>query len=114
MNKYLSELKKELQLFGNSKKGYFNSFKEQVKKEMSNDTPYEEMVEKYGSPNEVSAAYFEDYDIEEIKRKIKLKKAIILIAIIMCITIFTLVLKSNIEGKNAYIDREVEILEKGE
>lgn len=117
--KYLKQVKTSFYFIGKRENIYIKNLKHQLDTELDTEfqgcDSYDVIVNRFGTPKELADAYFENISSTLINQKIKFKKAMLVVLAIILIAVAlvtTLFIKSHIEGRNSYIDREVtEIIE---
>lgn len=82
---YIKNLKKELKISSKYKRNLLNDLEVNVKSYMVEhpETTYNDLVEIFGTPVDVSESFYESLSSDEIKKQQKLKKHIIIIAIVV-------------------------------
>ena len=115
MKKYLKEIKSKFPYIGKKEKLYLENFENSLINSELTQLTYDELVEHFGEPTEIATQYFMDIDLSIYRQKILLRKKLtILFTITALVTIF-FVIKSYIEAKTNYIDREIiEIQDQGD
>lgn len=87
---YLKEIKLLIPLNSKEKKQFLDMLKEQIY--ASNIIMYNELIQHFGTPNEVAASYIENLDTNTIIKKLKIRNYLKVIALIIvfCILLTSL------------------------
>ena len=82
---YIKNLKKELKISSKYKRTLLNDLEINIDSYISEhpNTTYKDLVENFGTPEDVSESFYESLSSDEIKKQQKLKKHIIIIAIVV-------------------------------
>lgn len=98
-NNYIKEIKQNLLCPVRQKKQVLKDIEISVKDfaESKKITDINELYTHFGTPEDVAAAYMPQADIKELKRKIKLRKTAIFVAITVIAIIFALCIDAFLE-----------------
>lgn len=112
MERYLKEIRKRIGFLDRNGKKYISSFKDNILAEFGENVTYNQLIDKYGSPEDIVQVYLESEGVDTLnkQRKIRIYLTIALVTFIAIAVI--LLVKSHIEGTNSYVDREKTITEK--
>ena len=93
IKKYIKYVKKIIPFYSKDKKEFLKLLTQKII-EFSNTQPnctYQNIIDEFGSPNEVAGSYIETLDSDEIIKKLNKKKIInifISVIIILCISVW--------------------------
>ena len=102
INRYIKDIKKEL-LYGTKESRQFLKELKQNVTDYAEENPNAEMAEvteQFGKPEDIAATFFEQYDKNEIKRKVNVRRVIIAaaIAVIILLSFFIIGTLINFYG----------------
>ena len=82
---YIKNIKKQLKISSKYKRTLLNDLEINIDSYISEhpNTTYKDLVENFGTPEDVSESFYESLSSDEIKKQQKLKKHIIIIAIVV-------------------------------
>lgn len=117
---YLHQIKTLFPIFGKKERQYLKGFEETVQ-DYADDHPIRstgDLINEFGTPQEVVNSYIDQADVDYLSRKIKkntfIKRIIFVVA--FCFLIFlgfyaVLIYKDYLSAKNAHITKEEIIIE---
>lgn len=95
MKRYIKETKTIIPINSKNKKEFIKMLEEKIMEftYTENKFSYNEIVEAFGTPNEVASAYIEELDTKTIIKELKMKKYLkvlsyVVLVSILCISLF--------------------------
>ena len=110
INRYIKDIKKEL-LYGTKESRQFLKELRQSVADFAEENPNAEMAqitEQFGTPEEIAATFFEQYDKNEIKRKVNVRRVIIAAVVVVVLMVGSTLATVIIDSNNQNIDRIIE------
>ena len=85
INKYIKDIKKELLYGTKESRQFLKELKQNVTDyaEENQNADMAEVTEQFGKPEEIAATFFEQYDKNEIKRKVNVRRVAVIVGIMM-------------------------------
>lgn len=118
---YFKAIKSLFPVYGKDEKNFLDQLKANMLShvESNPDCDYVQLMSLFGEPNAIVAQYLSDADSQYLIKRIKSAKyirrgivAAVVIALIAASAVIGLEYKSYLELQDAYVDREVTVIEK--
>ena len=90
INRYIKDIKKELLYGTKESRQFLKELKQNVTDyaEENQNADMAQVTEQFGKPEEIAATFFEQYDKNEIKRKVNVRRVAVIVGIVMLV-VFT-------------------------
>ncbi len=97
INKYIKDIKKELLYGTKESRQFLKELKQNVTDyaEENQNADMAEVTEQFGKPEDIAATFFEQYDKNEIKRKVNVRRVAVIVGIVMLV-VFTVSLTTAV------------------
>lgn len=97
INRYIKDIKKELLYGTKESRQFLKELKQNVTDyvEENQNADMSEVTEQFGKPEEIAATFFEQYDKNEIKRKVNVRRVAVIVGIVMLV-VFTVSLTTAV------------------
>lgn len=106
VKKYIKQIKKEFPYINKSEKIFLKQLRKHIlSNEYEND--YKQLIESYGSPNDIVYSYIQDNEHYVYSKQNKLRKLALLSFICLCIILISLTTAYFIESRKSFINREI-------
>lgn len=112
MKLYFKELKKHFHYFGKEERRFIKELKRQIKVEMGEFVPFDDILNLFGQPKDIVSAYYDEINFNhQPKRTYKFKKHIQYFFIISISIGLLIFVSEMIRHRKTYIERETIIIE---
>lgn len=93
INRYIKDIKKELLYGTKESRQFLKELKQNVTDyaEENQNVDMAQVTEQFGKPEDIAATFFEQYDKNEIKRKVNVRRVILATAVVL-VLVFSLTL----------------------
>ena len=110
INKYIKDIKKELLYGTKESRQFLKELKQNVTDyaEENQNADMAEVTEQFGKPEDIAATFFEQYDKNEIKRKVNVRRVIIAAVVVVVLMVGSTLATVIIDSNNHNIDHIVE------
>ncbi len=97
INRYIKDIKKELLYGTKESRQFLKELKQNVTDyaEENQNADMAEVTEQFGKPEDIAATFFEQYDKNEIKRKVNVRRVAVIVGIVMLV-VFTVSLTTAV------------------
>ncbi len=85
INRYIKDIKKELLYGTKESRQFLKELKQNVVDyaEENQNADMAQVTEQFGKPEDIAATFFEQYDKNEIKRKVNVRRVAVIVGIMM-------------------------------
>lgn len=85
INRYIKDIKKELLYGTKESRQFLKELKQNVTDyaEENQNADMAQVTEQFGKPEDIAATFFEQYDKNEIKRKVNVRRVAVIVGIMM-------------------------------
>ncbi len=97
INRYIKDIKKELLYGTKESRQFLKELKQNVTDyaEENQNADMAQVTEQFGKPEDIAATFFEQYDKNEIKRKVNVRRVAVIVGIVMLV-VFTVSLTTAV------------------
>lgn len=101
INKYIKDIKKQLLYGTRETKQFLKELKQNIVDyvEENQGADMEQIMEQFGKPEDIAATFFEHYDNEEIRKKLKIRHIVVTCVIIVTMFFSILLISETIRSK---------------
>ncbi|CAM3704442.1 hypothetical protein ERUR111494_07835 [Erysipelothrix urinaevulpis] len=111
MNKFIRELQQKIGYLNKEGRAYIKDFKNTIILAHGNDATYQDLVEQYGTTDEIANGYLAAGGFKDVPKGHKFKLYILTFIVFALFVGLYIVLRNHFESERAFIDREVIIVE---
>ena len=110
INRYIKDIKKELLYGTKESRQFLKELKQNVTDyaEENQNADMAQVTEQFGKPEDIAATFFEQYEKNEIKRKVNVRRVIIAAVVVVVLMIGATLATVIIDSNNQNIDRIIE------
>ena len=106
MDKYFNEIRKHFVYVGKNEKEYLKTFREEIENEFVNPT-YDELIQRYGNPKEIAAAYPISGSEQFLRSKMRLMRTLSVFLIIVVTVGLFIYVKNIVDTGSSFLNRNV-------
>ena len=109
INRYIKDIKKELLYGTKESRQFLKELKQNVTDyaEENQNADMAEVTEQFGKPEDIAATFFEQYDKNEIKRKVNVRRVIIAASITVVLMIATTLIVGMVDSFNSKLSYHI-------
>ena len=110
INRYIKDIKKELLYSSKQSREFLAGLRQNVCDfaAENENADMAQVTEQFGKPEDIAATFFEQYDKNEIKRKVNVRRVIIAAVVVVVLMVGSTLATVIIDSNNQNIDRIIE------